>query len=105
MVCLFHTRCISHVSYGKVCIKVEHTSDYPVTLEKNHDNLIPHGRILRPHITREWNEDGRTIAAKESFSRNIAKLWNQAPTNIKVANTLPIVKILVNNVKQYQVPV
>ena len=78
--------------------KTIHIKDYPITLEKNHDNLIPHGRIVRPHITREWNEDGRTIGAKESFSRNTAKLWNQAPTNIKEANTLPIVKRLV---KQY----
>ena len=30
-----------------------------------------------------WNQDARTTAEKESFTRNAAKIWNLAPDNLK----------------------
>ena len=68
---------------------------YPIKLDKNYKNLIPNDRIVRSLINREWNEDGGSIAAKKSFSRNTAKLWNQAPKEIKNAKSLPIAKRLI----------
>ena len=65
---------------------------YSLKLEKNYDNLVPNNRSVRSHINRVWNEDGRSIAAKEIFSRNTAKLWNQAPISLQEAKTLTIAK-------------
>ena len=66
--------------------------EYPLQLEKNHENLIPNERIVRPHINRKWKEDGKSTIARESFTRSAAKLWNQAPTSIKDANSLTLAK-------------
>ena len=63
-------------------------TDYPIQLEQNHENLVPNEQIVRPHIRREWKEDGKSTVARDSFSRSSAKLWNQAPTVFKQANTL-----------------
>ena len=43
---------------------------------------------LRTTSVRLWREDGKTSAARESFTRNSAKIWNQAPRAIKEAMTL-----------------
>ena len=51
-------------------------------------------RELRPTSIRQWREDGKTAAARESFTRNTAKIWNQAPKAIKDALTLNSVKKL-----------
>ena len=67
-------------------------TNYPIQLEKNHENLIPSDRIVRPHITRQWKEDGRTTTARDSFTRSSAKIWNQAPQNLKDANSLMLAK-------------
>ena len=75
-----------------------HIDEYPIKLERNHDNLIPNDRVVRPHITRHWKEDGRTIAARDSFTRSSAKIWNQAPFTIKDANTLNLAKKINKNV-------
>ena len=62
--------------------------NYPIQLEKNNENLIPTERTVRPQTTRHWREDGKTSIAKDSFTRSTAKLWNQAPLNIKDATSL-----------------
>ena len=49
---------------------------------------------LRPSTSREWNKDGFTKAAKESFYRNAASqdMGNQAPDSIKTPKTLKFAK-------------
>ena len=66
--------------------------NYPIQLEPNHENHTPNDRVTRPHIRRLWKEDGKTVSARESFSRSTAKLWNQAPQVLKEAATLPLAK-------------
>ena len=61
--------------------------DYPLQLEKNNSNAQPSTKSLRPTTTRAWNEDARSKASKESFSRNVAKLWNAASKSVQEANT------------------
>ena len=61
--------------------------DYPLQLEKNNSNAQPSTRSIRPTTARAWNEDARSEASKDSFSRNAAKLWNAAPKSVKEANT------------------
>ena len=36
----------------------------------------------------EWKDDFKSKAASENVSRDMARLWNSAPTSIKVANSL-----------------
>ena len=64
----------------------------PNTTGKNHENLIPNDRIVRPYTTRLWKEDGRTNLARESFTRSAAKIWNQAPQTLKDCKTLSMAK-------------
>ena len=45
-------------------------------------------RIVRPGTTKLWNDEAKTSAAKISFSRDMAKLWNNAPMNITNATCL-----------------
>ena len=74
-----------------------HIKDYPNQMEKNEKNLLPNTRELRPTSTRLWKEDGKTSTARESFIRNAAKIWNQAPSTIKEAMTMTKAKKLVKN--------
>ena len=62
--------------------------DYPIRLEPNHCESERPERTVRPGTTRLWNQDARTSAEKESFSRSAAKLWNSLPTEIKNTKTL-----------------
>ena len=62
--------------------------NYPVYLEPNHTTGNENDRVLRPSSTRLWNQDAKLPAAKDSFSRSAAKLWNLAPTCIKNALNL-----------------
>ena len=78
--------------------KATHLQDYPTQMEKNEENLIPTSRELRPTSIRHWKEDGKTCAARESFSRNSAKIWNQAPKVVTESGTLSLAK---KNVKEY----
>ena len=72
--------------------KAENVPNYPVQLEPN--QLVPTytERSVRPTTNRKWNQDGKTVAAHESFSRNAAKLWNSAPLSIKTAKNLNLAK-------------
>ena len=72
--------------------KATHLVDYPTQMEKNEEHLIPNTRRLRPDSVRLWKEDGKSSTARESFSRNTAKIWNQAPKTIKEAKTLNAAK-------------
>jgi hypothetical protein len=72
--------------------KSENVPNYPVQLEPNNQSESTRERQLRPGSTRKWNQDAKSIAEKECFSRNTAKLWNCAPLNIKNAKNLNITK-------------
>ena len=60
----------------------------PPATGKNHVNRVETGREVRPSTSRMWNEDSQTRAAKESFSRDTAKLWNMAPIALFSTNIL-----------------
>ena len=62
--------------------------DYPIQLEPNVIGKPESDRIVRITTSRLWNQDARSSAEKESFSRNAAKIWNAAPMAIKNAKTL-----------------
>ena len=66
--------------------------NYPIRMEPNYISASNVDRQLRPSASRDWNQDGRSTAAKESFSRNTAKIWNAAPKEIKTAKTIFIAK-------------
>ena len=68
--------------------KATHMPNYPTQLEKNEENKLLNSRELRPTSIRLWREDGKSSAARESFSRNTAKIWNQAPITVKETRTL-----------------
>ena len=72
--------------------KSENIKDYPIHLEPNHPGLGHSDRSVRPTTSRKWNQDAKSTAAKESFSRNAAKLWNNAPQCIKTAKSLTSAK-------------
>ena len=78
----------------KICEvwKSENVPNYPVHLEPNNTGMIQSDRIVRPTINRKWNQDAKSSAAKESFSRNAAKLWNAAPESVKNAKNLTLAK-------------
>ena len=65
--------------------KSENVLNYPVQLEPNNPSESTTERQLRPGTSRKWNQDTKFAAAKESFSRNAAKLWNNAQLDIKNA--------------------
>ena len=71
--------------------------NYPIQLEPNNMTMNESSRVLRPTSVRLWNQDARSNAAKESFSRNAAKLWNAAPENIKNAKSLNMAKKEIKN--------
>ena len=72
--------------------KSENIVNYPIKLEQNNPGMIQYERIVRPSTNRKWNQDAKSNAAKESFSRNAAKLWNTAPETIKSARNLSLAK-------------
>ena len=67
-------------------------NDYPIQLELNETRKPESDRVLRTSSCRRWNQDAKSKAEKESFSRNAAKLWNAAPNEIKNAKTLNAAK-------------
>jgi hypothetical protein len=68
--------------------KSENVPNYPVQLEPNKRIESTRDRQLRPGTIRKWNQDAKSTAEKECFSRNTAKLWNCAPLIIKTAKSL-----------------
>ena len=61
-------------------------------MEPNYTSAPNVERQFRPSTSRHWNQDARATAAKESFCRNTAKIWNAAPKEIKTAKTIYIAK-------------
>ena len=72
--------------------KSENIDKYPVQLEPNNLYNSPNERVVRPATNRKWNQDAKTTAAKESFSRNAAKIWNASPQCVKEAISLRVAK-------------
>ena len=72
--------------------KATHIEGYPIQFDSNNEHQRATEKELRPTSIRQWKEDGKTSAARESFTRNTAKIWNQSPKAIKDALTLNSVK-------------
>ena len=70
---------------------------YPIKLEPNISRITGSERIVRPGTTRQWNQDAKTTAEKESFSRSAAKLWNNLPIEIKNNKSLFTAKKAIKN--------
>ena len=66
---------------------------YPIQLELNKKSPTESDRNLRPTSSRLWNQDASSAAAKKSFSRNAAKIWNTAPQSIKNAINIKSAKM------------
>ena len=64
------------------------TTDYPIELDRHNANRPATNRVLRESSTRVWRENAATKLVKESFCRNAAKLWNNASSEVKEAETL-----------------
>ena len=66
--------------------------NYPIQLEHNNRSTSVFDRTVRPGTTRVWNQDAKSNAEKESFSRSAAKLWNSLPQEIKNLKSLTLAK-------------
>ena len=66
--------------------------NYPIQLEPNVVGKPDTDRTLRTSSCRLWNQDAKTRAERESFSRNAANIWNNAHLAIKNATTLTAAK-------------
>ena len=55
-------------------------------------------RRVRPTTRKQMREGGKTRQSEESFVRDTSKLWNQAPKEIKEAQTIGAAKV---PIKQY----
>ena len=73
-------------------------TDYPVQLEDNPLQRNTNDREVRATTMKLWKDDTRVAVAKESFVRDAAKLWNNAPSSIKNAKTLYSAK---NEIKKF----
>ena len=70
---------------GWKCTNIE---QYPLKLEPNNPNKAVTDRVVRTSSIKIWKDEAKTTAAKMSFSRDCARLWNVAPDSIKQASTL-----------------
>ena len=68
--------------------KATHVDSYPVQMETFNPSRVNSGRTVRPGTRKLWNDEAKTSAAKISFSKDTAKLWNNAPTDVTSASTL-----------------
>ena len=74
------------------CWKMEHINQYPLKLEPNNPNRRDGDRVIRNSSIKVWKDEANSVAAKLSFSRDSARLWNSASDNIKNAPSLNIAK-------------
>ena len=65
---------------------------YPFQMVANISNKSDTDRVLRPMSIKNWNDFAKTKAASESIGIECAKLWNNAPQDIKSAPTMGIAK-------------
>ena len=79
------------------CWKIENIEHYPLKLEPNNPNRVDTDRIIRTSSIKIWKDDAKSVAAKLSFSRDSARLWNSATDAIKKAPSLSIVKTEIKN--------
>ena len=68
--------------------KAVNVENYPIQLEYNQLNRNTNGRAVRETTMKLWKDDTKVTSARESFIRDAAKLWNNAPLNVKNAKTL-----------------
>ena len=54
-------------------------------------------RVIRNSSIKVWKDEAKSVAAKLSFSRDSARLWNMASDSIKNAPTLNIAKKEIKN--------
>ena len=72
--------------------KCLHRDNYPLKLEPNNPDRPVNQRELRPGLIKTWKDDAYSVAAKISFSRDTARLWNNTTDVIKSASSLNIAK-------------
>ena len=77
---------------------MQNIEEYPITLWPNEPQRQTTGMTVRSTSIRDWKEDSSTKTGKSSFIIDTTRLWNQAPTNIKSANSLNQAK---KAIKQY----
>ena len=65
---------------------------YPFQMEENEPNRQVMDRSLRQNTIKKWKDSAKTKAARESMSIDCAKLWNNAPLEIKNATTKGMAK-------------
>ena len=58
---------------------------YPFQLEENEPGKQKVDRDMRPNSIKKWKDSAKSKAARESMSIDCAKLWNNAPTEVKNA--------------------
>ena len=64
----------------------------PVKLENNQLRRDMNGREVRSTTVKLWKEHTKVSNAKESFIRDTAKLWNNAPMSVKNAKSMNLAK-------------
>ena len=66
--------------------------DYPLKLNQNNPNKVLTQRTIRPTSVKQWKDNAKLKCAQESFSIDVARLWNKAPQSIHMAESLQIAK-------------
>ena len=62
------------------------------------NNISDSDRTLRPTSIKIWKDSARTKVGNESFCFDTARLWNEAPPNIKNALSIGIAR---NAIKKF----
>ena len=78
---------------------------YPINLDKGANRRGENDRTLRPGSIRNLKDFARTKIGENSFCISAGKLWNQAPQNIKEANTLSQAKTLIKETYCRTIPI
>ena len=68
--------------------KAVNLEDYPIQLENNQLQRNTNGRAVRESTVKLWKDGTKSATAKESFLRDAAKLWNNAPLSVKNTNSI-----------------
>ena len=74
------------------CWKIINIDHYPLKLEPNNPNRPDNDRVIRPSSIKQWKDEAKSVAAKLSFSRDSARIWNTATDAIKNATSLNTAK-------------
>ena len=64
---------------------------YPIKMETIRQETG--GPLTRSNLTNKFKEEGRTNVMKHSFVGDSARLWNRAPTCIKMAKKISSAKL------------